>query len=230
MREHGTYARYKLDNCRCYPCCGAGSEYRMNRSRAIAYGTWQPFVDAEPVRRHILYLREANIGTERLADLSNVNRRYLQRLVSGMPGGRQVKRVRPALAQRILTVEPTLENLAPSTLVSSLGSLRRLQALVVIGWSQNKLASKLRMGQRNFCRLMRSTHVTAATALRIRVLFDELWDQQPPAETGPQRCAIARARNHAAAAGWVSPLAWDEDLDDPRARPHGILRDQEVAA
>jgi len=44
-RTHGTYTRYKLEGCRCYPCAGAASDYRANRERAIAYGTWQPFVD-----------------------------------------------------------------------------------------------------------------------------------------------------------------------------------------
>ena len=60
-RPHG-YARYKLDGCRCYTCGYARSEYEAMRTRAILYGTWEPLIDAQPVRDHIKMLSEAGIG------------------------------------------------------------------------------------------------------------------------------------------------------------------------
>jgi transcriptional regulator with XRE-family HTH domain len=211
---HGTYAKYKLDNCRCYPCCGAGSEYRMNRSRAIAYGTWQPFVDAEPVRRHVQNLRECGLGLRRIAELAPVDMCALRRLMNGMKGRPPAQRLRPGIAQAILTVEPTLDNLASKTPIDAAGSHRRLQALVCVGWSQSKLADRLGMAIRNFCTLIRAERVTAGKAKQIRALYDELWDQAPPESAGPDRAAASRARNYAKARGWLPPMAWDDDLID----------------
>lgn len=220
MYAHGTYANYKLGNCRCYPCCGAGSEYRMNRSRAIAYGTWQPFVDAEPVRQHVRHLRECGLGLRRISDLARTDNTQLRRLMNGVGQKPPIKRMRPAAAAAILAIEPTLDNLAAKTIVDATGPIRRIQALVTCGWTQRKLADRLTMTQRNFSTLMRGDHVTAAKARAIRALYDDLWNQVPPETTGPERAAAARARNHAKASGWVSPLAWDDDaIDDPTATP-----------
>jgi hypothetical protein len=214
MYEHGTYAKYKLDNCRCYPCGFAGSEYKTNRSRAIAYGTWQPFVDAEPVRRHVQYLRECGRGLRRVAVLAGVDYSNLCRLFYPLGKRLPATRIRPSNAQALLAVEATLDNLAPKTIIDAAGSHRRLQALVCVGWSQSKLAGHLGMTGRNFGTLMRNERITAGKAKRIRSLYDELWDQAPPEVTGPDRAATSRARNHAKAHGWLPPMAWDDELLD----------------
>jgi transcriptional regulator with XRE-family HTH domain len=214
MYDHGTYAKYKLDNCRCYPCCGAGSAYRMNRSRAIAYGTWRPFVDAEPVRQHIQHLRGCGLGLRRIAELAGVDLCQLRRLTTGMRGRPPIARMRPANAQAIVTVEPTLDNIAPKTVIDAAGSHRRLQALVCLGWSQSKLADRLGMTIRNFSTLMRTPRITAGKARQIRALYDALWDQAPPEATHHEKSAASRARNYAAARKWLPPMAWDDDLID----------------
>ena len=224
-REHptqrrgcGTYAKYKLDNCRCYSCCFAGSEYKTNRRRAIAYGTWQPFVDAEPVRRHVEYLRECGLGLRRIAELAGVDYSNLCRLFYPMHGRPSAKRIRPGNAQALLAVEATLDNLASKTVIDVTGSHRRLQALVCVGWSQSKLAVRLGMTQRNFNTLMRRERVTAEKARRIRAVYDELWDQVPLETTQHEKAAASRARNYAKARKWLPPIAWDEEhLDLPDA-------------
>ena len=214
MYEHGTYAKYKLDNCRCYPCCGAGSEYRMNRRRAIAYGTWQPFVDAEPVRVHVAYLRGCGLGLRRIAVLAGVDLSQLRSLMNGIGGKPPLRRMRPANAQAILAVEPTLENLAPKTVIDAAGSHRRLQALVCRGWSMSKLAARLGMTVRNFSTLMRTPRITAEKARQIRGLYDDMWDQAPPESTHHEKSAATLARNYAKTRKWLPPAAWDDDLID----------------
>lgn len=214
MRQHGTYAKYKLDNCRCYPCAAKTSEYNTARERAIAYGTWQPFVDAEPVRAHVTVLRECGIGLRQLSALTGLSRSVLTGLMNGKPGKPPAKRVRPATAQKILAVEPTLANIAPSTPVDAAGTHRRIQALVFNGWSQAKLANRLGMTPGNFTTFMKATQVTARHALAARALYRELGGQAPPEAHYRDKIAATRARNHARAAGWLPPAAWDDDLID----------------
>jgi transcriptional regulator with XRE-family HTH domain len=214
MRTCGTYAKYKLDGCRCYRCAAKASEYNLNRERAIAYGTWNPFMDAEPVRQHIKHLGECGIGTRRVAALTGVSRTLITNLLHGKPGKEPTRRVRTENARRLLALEPTLENVAPSTPVDSAGSHRRLQALVTIGWSQQKLAERLGLTRSNFGTMMKCKQVSAARALEIRALYDELWDQAPPEDTHHEKVAASRARNYAKARKWLPPMAWDDDLLD----------------
>lgn len=223
-RDHG-YARYRLDGCRCYVCAAARSAYDENRSRAIAYGTWQPWVDAEPVRTHIRHLQTCGMGLRTIERLSGVTRSSLAAILSGKTGREPARKVRPATAQRILAVEPTLDNLAPKTLVDATGTVRRLQALVTQGWSHAKLAARLGITPQNFTSLMNSSQVTARRAHAVRDLYDDLWKVPPPEDTHHQKIAASRARNLARERGWASPLAWDDDaIDDPSARPRGIAR------
>jgi hypothetical protein len=104
-------------------------------------------------------------------------------------------------------------------LISSAGTVRRLQALVAIGWPQAQLARELGMRWALFADLMRSGYVSDATAAAVRCLYDRLWDKPPAGRYA------ARARRFAAARDWPPPLGWDEDcgdghdIDDPDATP-----------
>ena len=226
-RPHG-YARYRLDGCRCYTCGYAVSQYDAARARAIAYGTWQPFVDAEPVRQHIMRLQDAGLGLRTIAEHCGVSRQRLQSIVNGRPyrGTGPQQRVRPELAKAVLQVEPSLRTIGPSTPVGPTGTHRRLQALAAIGWPQAQLAARLGWTPTNFSRMLRHLHVAARTALLVQDLYATLWDQDP-LQHGVTKQAYVRARNAAAAAGWPPPAAWDDDeLDDPTYDPaaHGLPR------
>lgn len=212
--ECGTYASYKLDGCRCYPCGLVRSEYEMNRQRAIAYGTWQPFVDATPVRTHVEHLRLCGIGLRRLAELSGVQRSVLVKLMKGSAGRAPSRRVRPHTATALLAVEPTLDNLAGHTPVDATGARRRVQALTVMGWSWGQLANRLDVRLANFHTQVKSARVSAKFARQVRDLYEQLWDVPPPQTTPAERQAAARSRNRAKAAGWLPPADWDDDLID----------------
>ncbi|MGV9278143.1 hypothetical protein [Streptomyces griseosporeus] len=219
-REHG-YARYRLDGCRCYTCGYARAQYDDNRNRAIAYGTWQPWVDAEPVRVHVRYLQSCEMGLRTIAARAGVNRKNLQAILHGRPerGTPAQQKVRPSLAASVLAVEPTLENLAPSTLISPLGTRRRVQALVAVGWPQQYLAAYLGMRPNNFGQMLTRDHVLVRRALQVRAMYEELWNADP-AGHGATPAGIARARRYAADRRWAPVGAWDdEQLDDPEAFP-----------
>ncbi|TQE33118.1 hypothetical protein [Streptomyces ipomoeae] len=222
QREHG-YARYKLDGCRCYVCGLANATYYEARERAIMYGTWQPYVSAQPVREHLLRLRACGMGLRRVSAVAKVDRKRLQAILTGRPerGTPPQEKVRPALAAAVLAVEPTLENLGGCTVIDATGTRRRLQALVASGWPQTRLARRLGWTDTNFAVLIRADHIIVRTALAVRALYDVLWNQDPRAH-GVNNQAYSRAVNSGAAHAWPPPLAWDDELIDlPGAKPRG---------
>ncbi|MBE4761780.1 hypothetical protein [Streptomyces caniscabiei] len=219
-RPHGN-AKYHLENCRCPICCQAARDYDSNRRRAIAYGRWQPYVDAEPVRQHVHALSEFGIGWMRLARISGVPRGSMSKLLYGDPqrGMAPSKRVLPKNAQAILAVEPTLDNLGARVPVDGTGTRRRLQALVAKGWSQSELARRMGMDRANFGGTITRGLVYASTVRTVNALYDELWRLDPEQHGVPARWA-QQARTLAAARGWAPIGAWDDDrIDDPAAFP-----------
>ncbi|MEU6647706.1 hypothetical protein ABZ863_35015 [Saccharomonospora sp. NPDC046836] len=219
-RPHG-YARYRLDGCRCYTCGWAVAQYRDAREYAIRCGTWQPWTDAAPVRAHLLRLRDCGMGLRAIAAAAKVDRKRLHAVLTGRPerGTGPQEKVRPALAAAVLAVEPTLDNLAPSTLIDPTGTRRRAQALVAAGWPQARLAAALYMRPGNFGTMLQRPSVQARRARDMREIYEQLWNADP-AEHGASAGGITRARAYAAANRWAPPGAWDlETIDDPAAHP-----------
>lgn len=219
-RAHGN-AKYRLENCRCLVCSEAARAYDSNRRRAIAYGRWQPYVDAEPVRQHVRALGEFGIGWMRLAGLAEVPRGSLSKLLYGDSRRNLApsKRVRPETALKLLAVEPTLDNLGARTPVDGTGTRRRLHALVAKGWSQSELARRLGMERANFSKTITGDLAYARTVRAVNALYDELW-KADPADHGVPRRWIDASRRHALAHGWAPVGAWDDDqIDNPDALP-----------
>lgn len=219
--QHGTRACYVHDHCRCYPCGAANSNYAAALNRQIAYGR-SNLVDAEPVREHIRALMAGGMGWKQVAKRSGVSTGALSRLLWGKKREDgtyrpPTRRVQAETAQSITAVH--LE-LAEHALVDSTGSVRRIRALIAIGWSQAKLADRLGITPQNFW-LAAGTRpmILLRTARAVRRLYDELSMQLPPEDTPAARGAASRARAYAAARRWSPPLDWDEDkIDDPAAR------------
>ena len=61
--------------------------------------------------------------------------------------------------------------------------------------------------------------LTARTAQEVATLYERLWNTRPPQTTVEQRAAADAARAHAAARGWLPPLAWDNIDTDPTPPP-----------
>jgi hypothetical protein len=123
-----------------------GSRARPQRERQILYARWQPYVDAEPAREHVRALADAGIGWKRVAELAGVSTGSVSKLLYGGPADRPPsRRIRPQTAAAILAVRPSAQAVAPGALVDSAGTHRRVQALVTGGWSQARLAGRLRV-------------------------------------------------------------------------------------
>lgn len=193
------------------------SHYNTRRERDIAYGRWQSgYVDAEPARRHVLALRAAGMGKRRVAAISGVSLSVIHVLVNGRPerGTPPSKRISAANSGAILAVSmPEARNLAAGSRIDSTGTIRRLQAMSAIGYTQSDLCRRLGITPSNSTCLFRGhrSKVLASTALRVAALYDEL-----SMTSGPSQAARGRAQR----LGWSPPLAWDdEDINDPDATP-----------
>jgi transcriptional regulator with XRE-family HTH domain len=218
-REHG-YARYKLNGCRCEVCRQAVATYNRKRAMRATAGTWQPFVDAEPIRRHLEMLGEQGISLRRVAQVAGIDRKRIQALINGTHGRRPSNKVRPETAAAILSVQPDVGG-APGSIVDGTGTARRIRALAAIGWSLTQQANRIGWAVQNYARMTDTVWpVTVATARLIADLYDEL--SMTPAPAG---YSATRTQRMALDKGWAPPLAWDDDeIDDPKASPHGFIR------
>lgn len=205
--------------CRCTRCVHSRKmDQQRRRNRLRAYGLADQIQTrrepAEPAREHLAALLAAGIGLERIADAASIPRSVLLDLRYGRRG----KAADPAT--RVLTTLPaeysdallalTADDITRAIL-PSVGTVRRLRALVAIGWTQSEISARMGMYVGNFSRLILGyrPRVTAATAEAAASLFDELWAK-------PRTGAWAdNARKVASARSWVGPLAWDDIDADP---------------
>lgn len=224
---HGTRACYVLDKCRCERCAPAHSAYEKDRTRQHAYGRWGNLVDARPGREHIKQLMAQGMGLKRIVAVGGVSQGSLWKLIYGKrrPDGSRVpsKRITADLERRILAVEL---DLADGARVDSTGAVRRVQALVAIGWSLTKIADRLDIRRSNFTDIPNGlrTQVNVAHDRAIRALYDEWSMRLPQQAVWHDKAAASRARRYAQQRGWQPPLAWDEEtIDDPAATPAEVV-------
>lgn len=208
--------------------CGAPSPRGLRRglcancyeSTRARIGFESMFVDAQPVREHVESLIGAGLSRRRICQLAAVSRQSLSALLNGVPcaGLGPAQRIVGRNADRLLGVAlpgaSAVHQIAEAgQLVRSVGTVRRLQALVAIGHTPIDLSDQAGLTA-GYCRELlngKRSQVTAATARRIDALFRHL---QLTAGANPD----ARAR--AEQLGWLPALAWDEDtIDDPAAEP-----------
>jgi len=223
-REHG---------CRCDRCRHLRKmERQRRRNRMIAYGRSDEIspatVPVEDVRPHIVQLHEfGKFALERIADAARVSRTLVLDIYYG-PRGKEKRsrqgtprRIREVAARRLLMLTP---DQISAPLVPAIGTIRRLQALVAIGYSQTQLSERLGVQVTNLSHLIHGQRerVTAATYVATLELFRELWAQPRSGARAAQAKAVARAN------GWVGPLSWD-DIDDPDEQPNNEGGDQTVA-
>ncbi len=102
------------------------------------------------------------------------------------------------------------------------GTMRRLQALAVEGWSLADVAAEMGYDAGLTDVLHgRRAYVLRDTARAVAQAFDALARRAPAMETRWQRIAVSRTRRAARARGWAPWAAWDH-IDDPADRPRGI--------
>lgn len=166
------------------------------------------YVDAEPTRARLAELAAAHVPIRALARATALSDTGVKAILDGSRTHVQqltAARVEKTSLRGIYTEQPTGH-------VPRVGAVRRVQALMAMGWSHHDLA---RAGVPNTARLLTGTGnlVTAQRWREISELYDRLSMTPGPSP---------HTRGWAKTLSYVPPLAWDEDtIDDPRARPHG---------
>lgn len=198
-------------------------ERQRRRNRLLAYGRSDQIgpamVPAGPARRHVNALHELGLGYERIGRAAGVGPGVMMALIYGPRGrraGKPVASIRQEHAEALLALTADRVEFA---LVDPTGTIRRLRALVAIGWHETALASILGMNVGNFWTLLhgRRIRVTKGTRDTVAAMFRDLWDK-------PQAGTYAdNARRMAKHYRWAGPLAWD-DIDDPSEQPEGVAR------
>lgn len=220
---HGTRTAYVVDKCRCRPCTDASCKAEKTRYRQTAYGRYDTGrVDAEPVRTHMRYLMDNGISVKRMAALTGLALSTVGAILWGRHERKHqpYPRVQKTTAELILAIKPTMDNMAAGRCINSTGTVRRLQALVTIGWSQARLAKLIGVQPSNFGTLMNADRCTVKRALAVRALYNNRWNQTQAGHDWHSKAAATRARNYAKANGWLPPMAWDDDsIDDPATTP-----------
>lgn len=197
--------------------------WQAYRYRMLAYGKWTPmYIDIGPTLAHLNELRAKGLGVVRIAQLTGLHRQTVQKI--GFAGRKLVSR---RVAEAILALpipeespSPFSEMIAPGAMIPSVGTMRRLQALAVMGYDLTYLAERLGMKfqQVSYLRLGRSKKVQIRTARKVAELFEEL--QMTPGPSAETKRIAERNR-------WYPPLAWDEEtIDDPDAKPSELRKER----
>lgn len=188
-----------------------GREYKAARARSIAYGRWQPYMDAGPVRGHVAALAARGMSYNQIAAAAGVSRDCVRSLVVGRPhkGLPPTPRLLTAKGQAILAVQFDLDAMSDRALIDAAGTRRRAQALAAMGHSIRWQARQLGRTVNNYHDVVSADLVHVSTARQVRDLYDQ-WSMTPP-ELTP---AVKTAKTFAAKNGWLPPLAWDDDLID----------------
>jgi hypothetical protein len=139
--------------------------------------------------------------------------------------GETAKTIRSGTSETLLAFNPRLpreHRQGTSTAnVDATGSHRRLQALVALGFSLRMLADYSGYGRGYFKAILARDQIRENTAQAITELYDKLWDKKPIPVTTAEKHSVTKAKQIAAAKGWLPPMAWDDDkIDDPKSRAH----------
>jgi hypothetical protein len=219
---HGRLTTYTHGKCRCPKCAARMNLWEADRRRQKAYGTWQPYVDAEPVRAHVLKVLNAGLTRPQIAAAASVNVEVVDHLLDGSgPGRGPARTMRPANAHALLGVHaPGVPPAGGHAIIDATRPQRELQALVAGGFPLRFLARQASLDLHTVVDIIYGRRqARAGTAHTIHALYGDLWDQQP-ADHGVRPHDIRRSHRIAARYRWAPALAWDDDtIANPDAVP-----------
>lgn len=208
---------------RLYPSDDPAAYARWVR-RQRAYGRWQPFVDAAPVRSHLLHLMATtDAGWRRLATAAGVPHGTINHLLYGSHGQR-AKRITPDNARRIFALQP--DSTGGFTLPSA-GAQRRIHVLIGEGWPQIHIGPQINTHPQYVNELLKTPRVTTTTATAVADAYTRLRGVDP-LTCGVTPHGVGIALRLAARNQWPDRLFWDDcqdRIDDPDFDPATVLED-----
>jgi len=120
-------------------------------------------------------------------------------------------RITRALSEKILAVTPesVIEAENPKDWLPIVGTKRRIQALMAIGYPMDYIDQQSGVDTRSV--VYRNGRVARSTHDAVKRVYEELW-----ATPGPS----AETRNRALRSGYLPPMAWDDEtIEDANHRP-----------
>jgi lambda repressor-like predicted transcriptional regulator len=208
---HGTLTAYHADGCRCEICrrfvVRHQKKWRLDRARGI-----ERMVDADHIRAHVAQLLEQGMSFRGIALTAGYTSR------NALSSALSKKKVQRKTHDRIMGIT-VASDARRFGYVDSTGSCRRIQALGAIGWPTRAIAA--RMGVKDHATVVdlssgRNRTIRRSTAVKVRAVYEELWNQPGPSAVSARR---------AAAKGWLPPAAWDDDgIDDPKHVAEDVRR------
>ncbi|MFJ8016190.1 hypothetical protein [Streptomyces sp. NPDC096339] len=201
----------------------ARAHNQRRRRRLMAYGQWEPMVDAEPAREHVTRLQHNGLALHVQAAKTGVPLPTLCGLLYGKAPYPPSKRIRTETAAALTSFTPTLDDYPAGARVDATGTIRRVQALAVLGWTTRAISAYVTCVSpktlEQLGRTGRDSKVTAQLARAVRDFYVKK-SHLPISADEISPWVAERRRNHAARLGWVRPAMWDDDaIDDPDAEP-----------
>lgn len=142
---------------------------------------------------------------------------YYAHRSEGSPACGACKRAAAAAEARYVM----LRNRGVRSRLDPIGTQRRLQALVALGYTWRAIDQHL--GHANMAEKWgngRLSYVFPGTAAKVSAVYERLSMTLPPNETTREKAAVSKAKGLARRRGWPPPLAWT-NIDDPDENPTG---------
>lgn len=216
--ECGTYAGFATHRRHgeqaCQPCKDASTRYAKGHRHDRLHARRRT-VPAEPVVAHLRNLLRAGMTQGAIARGSGVSPSAISDLLHGQ------SRIKQENAKQILSVRSvycfTPRHEHDEAFVPKTPSVLRIRALLALGWRHQDMAE--RSGVLTHLILAQpSPAVTVRNHDRVRALYEALSMTPGPSQ---------RTRNRAARAGFLPPLALDDDrIEDPNYLPGLEVDDQ----
>lgn len=159
--------------------------------------------DTTAARDHLQSLYARGLSVDKVARQAGLAVSSVWRIGVG-----RSKRARAETLRKILALDI---DTARARSVSSLGTRRRVQALVRIGWPYSELTRRTGLGATTLRKVIYRPRLTVGVAEKVAEVYREL-AQRP----GPSVRATTLAKRQ----GFLSPAAWGDEIDDPCARPN----------
>lgn len=229
--HHNTLTCYTDYGCRLPECVARYNERNNARLRARKAGTYTGLIDATPARQHLNLLLQADMSADAIARAAGISVHSVLDILRPNSTKRRGKRHRiiPAVAAKILAVQPGNRT---SGRVDATGTIRRVQALVALGWPVSHIASRAGLSDENSSYILRRPRVYTGTAQAVAAVYDELRRKRPE-KNGVTNAHVAVAKNRAARNKWAPPKYWDQHpgaIDDPDFEPlYGVTKRELVA-
>lgn len=223
------YTDYK---CRLSECVERFNNWQANRLRAVADGTWEPFIDATPVREHLLKLYAAGYTPHRVSVLTGIDWTTVRLYTQAIPkqGRGRIQRTTRLFEAKILAIQP--EPAQPGR-VDPTGTCRRIQALVAIGWPMKEIGPHIGIKPDNVRRIIKRGGQVYGTTAQATIGAYEKLRHTHPHKHGVSEIGISRALRYAKEQRWAPPKYWDQHpgaIDDPHFESMYRVSRREIVA